>query len=80
MIMRMTVLKIAVIANAILLVGAFVGCPWRRDPQIVPPTISPPTDHFHIAPPPSHSDFVPPTISPPTDHFERVLPPAGSGS
>ena len=38
--------KIVVIANAILLVAAFVGCPARKGPDVVPLPIAAPLPHF----------------------------------
>lgn len=59
------VLKIAVIANAILLLIAFVGCPSRRE-SIFP----------HIAPVPiEHNHIIPHPIASPPAHFERLLTP-----
>ena len=55
--------KIAAVANAIVLVAAFAGCPSRRE-SIVP----------HIAPPPPDFNIVPPPIAPPREHFRGVLP------
>jgi hypothetical protein len=80
---RAWLLKVAVVVNALVLVAAFVGCPWRRNGEVVPPTIAPPPPHLDIMPPsiaspPAHMNIMPPTIAPPTDHFERVVPPAES--
>jgi hypothetical protein len=73
-------LKFATLANALLLVGAFVGCPARKDPVIIG-TIAPPTDHFERivqpikTPPREDSDrFMPPAIAPPPIDFERFVP------
>ena len=59
-----TWLKMTVIANTILLVAAFVGCPAHRDP-IMP----------HIAP-----CFEPNPIASPPTHFQRLLPADGPDS
>jgi hypothetical protein len=55
---RSLILKIIVIANALLITTAFVGCPARQDPSIVtiapPPlvTIAPYGGNFqHVLPP-----------------------------
>src|SRR5262249_48967408 len=84
-------LRIAVIANALLLVAAFIGCPARNRPDIMPPTISPPPPHFMASPiataPPDFQvmpapvscgprDFQPPPfLSPPPTNNQRF--PAG---
>jgi hypothetical protein len=64
------VLKVAAIANAVLLVAAFVGCPSQRGgvlPHIAPnPGVIP-----HIAPPPP--DILP-HIAPVRGDFQRLLP------
>src|SRR5262249_53547869 len=59
---RSLILRIIVIANALLITAAFVGCPGRKDPSIV--TIAP----APIAPPP----FV--TIAPYGGNFKHVVP------
>ena len=61
---RPLVVKIAVIANAFLLVVAFVGCPGRQDPTIMPAPIM-------TVPP----NIMPHPISPPPAHFREVLQP-----
>ena len=60
---RAFAVKIVAIANAILLVAAFVGCPSRKDPTIMPFTIAPPPPDFqrllpsdNTAPPPQGSN------------------------
>ena len=66
---RPLILKILVIANAFLITTAFVGCPARQDPSIVPHPISPPPfvtiapyggNPVHILP---SDQFPPPIIS-----------------
>jgi hypothetical protein len=47
---RSLILKIGVIANALLITIAFVGCPARRDGAIVPGPIAPPPPLVTIAP------------------------------
>ena len=65
---RSVALKIAALANAILLVTAFVGCPaCKNRTDIMPATISPVRDDFQR--------FMPATISPPPEDFQRLLPP-----
>ena len=58
---RSLTVRIAVIANAILITVAFVGCPARKDPAIMPTPIAPP-------PPP----FV--TIAPYGGNVQHLLP------
>jgi hypothetical protein len=68
---RSLTLRIAVIVNAILITAAFVGCPARNNPTIVPTPIAPGPPHFvNIAPcpmenfqhlPPSDDTSVPPS-------------------
>jgi hypothetical protein len=45
---RPLIVRIIVIANALLITAAFVGCPARKDPAIV--TIAPPPPLITIAP------------------------------
>jgi hypothetical protein len=45
---RSLILRILVIANALLITAAFVGCPGRKDPLMV--TIAPPPPFVTIAP------------------------------
>jgi hypothetical protein len=56
---RSLVLRIAVIANAVLITVAFVGCPFRKDPAVVHPVIAPPMV----------------TIAPYGGNFQHILPP-----
>ena len=77
---RPLVVKIAVIANAFLLVVAFVGCPGRQDPTIMPPVIRPYgfDDKQKFMPSPIMTvppNIMPPTISPPPAHFREVVQP-----
>jgi hypothetical protein len=65
---RSLALKIAALANAILLIGAFVVCPaCKNRTDVIPATISPVRDDFQR--------FMPATISPPPLDFQRLLPP-----
>jgi hypothetical protein len=65
---RSLILRILVIANALLITAAFVGCPSRRDPSIV--TIAP----APIAAPP----FV--TIAPYGGNSQHSVPPGQTTS
>ena len=47
---RSLLLRIGVIANAFLITAAFVGCPARKDPAIIPIPIAPPPPFVTIAP------------------------------
>jgi hypothetical protein len=69
---RSLVLRIIVIANALLVTAAFVGCPARKDSGIISPPIAPPPPHVPppIAPPPP--PFV--TIAPYGGNFQHLLP------
>jgi hypothetical protein len=71
--MRTWLVKCAVIANAILAVVAFVGCPCRKNSGIVPPVIAPPRDNFIPQPISTPRErFMPPTIAiPPPDFQDR---------
>jgi hypothetical protein len=74
--MRTWLVKFAVIANAILAVVAFVGCPCRKNTDVVPLPIAPPRDNFippTISPPRDH--FIPPAIAPPPVDFQGRVPP-----
>jgi hypothetical protein len=64
-------LKIIAIANALVVTTAFIGCPFRQDPAIVPATIAPPPIQTPIAPPPP-PPFV--TIAPYGGNFQQILP------
>jgi hypothetical protein len=81
-------LRIAVVANALLLSIAFIGCPGRNhQPDIIPPTIAPATNHFMgptiaTAPPDFQvmpapiacvpTEFQPPRITPPETLIQRA--------
>jgi hypothetical protein len=69
-------LKIAAIANAVLLVALFVGCPARNRTDIVPPTISTPTGDFQRHVPQQDERFMPPSISPVIGDYQRHMPAA----
>ncbi len=58
---RSLTLRIGVIANAILVTVAFVGCPARKDPAILPAPIAPPPPHIV-------------TIAPYGGNFQHLLP------
>jgi hypothetical protein len=65
---RALILKIGAIANAIVITTAFVGCPARKNPAIVPDAKDPMIVPAPIATPP----FV--TIAPYGGNFQHVLP------
>jgi hypothetical protein len=81
---RSLLVRILAIANALLITAAFVGCPARKDPNIITnpiaaqpgqpvfPTIAPP----QIVPPPIATPPPPPfvTIAPYGGNFQHLLP------
>jgi hypothetical protein len=58
---RSLIIKIGAVANALLVTTLFVGCPARKDPAILPPTIAPPPPLV--------------TIAPYGGNFQHILPP-----
>lgn len=76
---RNLALKVAAIANAVLLVALFVGCPARNRTDIMPGTISPVIGDFqrHVPPdvPKTDERFMPPAISPVIGDFQRHVSP-----
>lgn len=79
---RSLFLKIIVIANALLVTAAFVGCPARNDQTIVPLPIAPPPIDPPKGPPPADAPpFV--TIAPyggNVPFFPQNPPPANPDS
>jgi hypothetical protein len=70
---RSLILKIGAVANALLITSAFVGCPARKDPDIIQPSpIAPPPPFVTIAPYGGNFQHVPPPDPPPSKSDQRT--------
>ena len=72
---RSLISKILVIANALGITAAFVGCPGRKDPAIVTIAPPPPGDLGQPKGPPKEPEVPFVTIAPYGGNLRQLLPP-----